>query len=77
MRRAYRVVRGHKGGTIPDYHEPVWLGGSVQRDSLGRRNVHGYTRWLRIVCNNPDCEFEALINPEAALREYLGEGISR
>jgi hypothetical protein len=59
------VRRAHSDLDGDTYHEPVWLGESVLRDRLGRRNRHGSTRWVVVVCNNPKCVYEALVNVEA------------
>lgn len=55
------VKHDHKGGVIPDYHEVVWLGDSVYRDRIGRRHPHGWTRFAQVRCNNPECQYEALV----------------
>lgn len=65
---AAKIVAEHKGGKIPDYHEPVWLGKSVYRDRLGRRHRHAWTRFAVVQCNNPECQFEALVNAEQIVR---------
>lgn len=62
------IKREHGGGEIPDYHDPVWLGGSVNRDKLGRRHPHGWTRFVVVRCNNPGCKYEALINAEEIVK---------
>ena len=59
------VRHGHDGGDIPDYHEPVWLGESILRDAYGRPHRNAWRRFARVVCNNPGCPFEALVNAEA------------
>lgn len=62
------VIRSaHGGGEIEDYHEPVWLGRQVFRDSRGRPHQHGRTRFAVVVCNNPGCKYEALVNAEAVV----------
>ena len=61
------IQKQHKGGEIEDYHEPVWLGWSEQLDTLGRSNNNGWTRWAVVVCNNPGCEFRALVNAEVVV----------
>lgn len=59
------VVRHpHTGGDILGYHENVWLGEHVLRDRRGRRHRHGWARFARVICNNPGCQFEALVNAE-------------
>lgn len=50
---------------VGDYHEPVWLGRQVFRDSRGRPHQHGRTRFAVVVCNNVDCQYEVLVNVEA------------
>lgn len=55
------VPRGHGKG---DYHEPVWLGHIVMRDSAGRRHRNGGTRFAVVKCNNTECPYEALVNAE-------------
>lgn len=59
--------RDHKGGDIPDYHEPVWLGHQVWRDTAGRPHPHGRTRFAVVSCNNPGCQYEALVNAEVVV----------
>jgi hypothetical protein len=54
----------HNKGEIPDYHEPVWLGDTVHRDRAGRPHPNGRTLFARVICNNPGCEFEVLVNAE-------------
>jgi hypothetical protein len=51
-------------GDIPDYHAAVWLGDSVIRDRAGRPHRHAGTRFARVICNNPGCGYEALVNAE-------------
>lgn len=58
----------HEGGDIPDYHEAVWLGENVVRDRRGRPHRHGYTRFAKVICNNPGCKYLALVNAEAVAR---------
>lgn len=67
MSRAARVklIHPHLETDFDPYHEMVLMGyrkpDVEYRDSLGRRHQHGYTRWHRAICNNPDCPGEALI----------------
>lgn len=68
---ATKIVTGHTE-TSPgwnDYHQVVWLGESVYRDSIGRRNNHGYHRFAVVKCNNPECLFEALVNAEVIVEQ--------
>lgn len=62
------IKRDHQGGDIPGYHEPVWLGHIVFRDSAGRPHQHGRTRFASVVCNNPGCKYEALVNAEVVVQ---------
>lgn len=63
------IRHDHEGGVIPDFHPPVWLGESVLRDRSGRRHPHGMTRFARVICNNPGCKFEALVDAEAVVAQ--------
>ena len=66
------VRHGHEGGDIPVYHEPVWTGSSAIRDRKGRPHRNAGTTFAVIVCNNPGCAFEALLDVEGVIREQLG-----
>lgn len=63
MTDRFVIIRhDHGEGKIPDFHEPVWLGESVMRDRSGRPHRFGFTRFARVICNNPGCPFEALVS---------------
>ena len=74
-----RVIQGHADlsqtaepdESVLDYHEWVYLGDSVNRDALGRRNG-GYHRWMKVRCNNWDCPAEAMIHEQDAVDAALG-----
>lgn len=63
------VRHPHGEGSIPDYHEAVWLGDSVVRDRAGRSHKHAFTRFAVVICNNPGCPFKALVNAEVVAWE--------
>lgn len=53
----------------PAYHEWVLLSNGFRgepaiekRDSLGRRHRFGYRPWIRMFCNNPQCDGRLLVD---------------
>lgn len=77
MAEGFVLRHDHEGGEIPDYHEPIWLGDHVLRDRRGRPHRHGWTRFARVICNNPGCRYEALVSAEAVARQAVVIGSSR
>lgn len=66
-----RVLLAHVGGSIPDYHETVYLGDTEFRDALGRANNNGVSIWMAIRCNKsrvtwPMSPFEKMTSPGQA-----------
>lgn len=48
------------------FHQVIWTGESVLLDFLGRRHPHGRWPWARLICNNTDCAFDAVLFVERA-----------
>ena len=72
-----RIMRRHKANDF-DYHEMRMLRTSergpevVYRDTIGRKGK-GYTRWHRVICNNPDCPAEMLVQLDTTITAIAAE----
>ena len=61
-----RLVRPHIDARTDDEYDDwhQWINATwTKADSLGRRNPRMYeANWMRVICNNPDCPAEALVD---------------
>jgi hypothetical protein len=64
----FRLVHPHDDLGEGAYHQPVHLNrtgdNQVNRDAIGRRRAGAYHRWLRLICNNPECTYESLVRAD-------------
>jgi len=72
-----KILVQHRNGCVASAHvaEGFWstpwayLDKAEWRTRSGAKSKHGYHRWWRARCNDPDCPAEVLIREDAILED--------
>ncbi len=68
----YRIIKQHL--KRPSWHEWVTLGQIERRTPTGRTTRSYGSTWLLFLCNNTDCNAEAVLAVDGLLDVLVGRG---